>query len=72
MPLQITVDELAKSPDKYLDMTTEQDICVARDGKDIARITGVMTPKMKAAQALKGILPPDIDIEKERLERILK
>lgn len=73
--LQITAEELAKSPDKYLDMASEQDIYISRNGKDVARITGVMTPKKNAWEQLKklrGILPPDTDIDQLRMERILK
>ncbi len=75
MSLQITAEELASSPDKYLDLANEQDIYVTRNGKDIAKITGVMTPKMQAWEELKklrGILPPDTDLDQIRMERILK
>lgn len=70
--MQISVEELTKNPDMYLDMLRTGDIYIARNGENIARLSGI-TPKRKGlASSLFGILPPDASLEEAREERLRK
>lgn len=71
--MQISVEELAENAEKYVNLAKDNDIWISKNGRDIARLTGVETPKIRAANALKGILAAqDVDLDKLRMERILK
>lgn len=49
------------------------EVKISRNGQEVARLTGIETPKMKAARALKGLLAgKDVDLDKLRMERIIK
>lgn len=68
--MQISVEELSKTPDKYLDMLNKGDIYIARNGEQIARLTQIKSPKTGIASKLFGILPKDADLDKAREERL--
>ena len=68
--MQISVEELAQEPDKYLDMLNQGDIYIARNGEQIARLTPIKQSKTGVAKKLFGILPKDADLDKAREERL--
>lgn len=67
---QISVSELKTNAGKYVAMAQMQDIFITKNGKLIARLTTAKPDKVAAAQALFGILPANIDLDKEREERL--
>lgn len=73
--MQITMEDFVENPEKYVDMAKDSDIMISRNGKDVARLTSVETPRMRAVRELlnlKGVLPPDTDLDAIREERLLK
>lgn len=71
--MQISIEELAENTEKYVKLAEDVEVKISRNGQAVARLTGVETPKMKAAKALKGILAgKDVDLDKLRMERIVK
>ena len=70
--MQISVEEFAKEPERYINLAQNHEIGIARDGKKVALLSSSETPRQKAVKKLlkmKGILPPDINLEKIREER---
>lgn len=51
----------------YLSLASREDVYVAKNGKVIAKITGMRVENVKSVSSLFGILPPSID-EKALLE----
>ena len=70
MSRQISVSELAQNPDKYVDMAASEDIIIARNGTQIARLTHIKSPKESISSKLFGILPKDADLDKAREEHL--
>lgn len=73
--MQITMEDFVENPEKYVDMAKDSDIMISRNGKDVARLTSVETPRMRAVRELlnlKGVLPPDTDLDAIREDRLLK
>lgn len=70
--MEISIAELSKNTDKYVNMANEQEIFITRDGMPAARLVSIENPKVKSLKELIGLLPSDLDTEKLRLERILK
>jgi prevent-host-death family protein len=57
---------------KYLDMSSNQEIVITRNGLPIARLVGVNTTISFLSDRLVGLVPPDVnekEIRSERLER---
>lgn len=67
--MQISVEDLAQEPDKYLDMLNRGDIYIARKGEQNVRLTQIKPSKKGIASKLFGILPQDADLDKAREER---
>lgn len=67
---QISVSELKVNAGKYVAMAQNEDIFITKNGKLIARLTTAKPDKTAAAQALFGILPTSIDLDKERDEKL--
>lgn len=68
----VTATEFKTNFGKYLDMLTKEDIFITRNGKTIAK---VINPQVSAVDSLRGMLknvPPDIDIDSLREERLSK
>jgi prevent-host-death family protein len=69
--VQISVSELKANAGKYVKMAEKEDIYITKNGKRLAKLTGVKAKKKEAAMALVGSLPSDVDFERLRLERIM-
>lgn len=67
---QISVSELKANAGKYLSMVGSQDIFITKNGKLIARLTKAKPDKVKAARSLFGLISGDVDLDKEREERL--
>lgn len=68
--MQVSVAELVENPNKYLDMLEKEDIYIARNGENVARLTKMQSQKEGISSKLFGILPKDADLEKARKERL--
>ena len=78
--LQISISELASDTNRYIAMLVHQDILITRNEEPVARLTSVKddmlsaekkAERIEAAKALFGILPPDINLDQVREERLL-
>ena len=68
----VTATEFKTNFGKYLDMLTNEDIFITRNGKTIAK---VINPQVSAVDSLRGMLknvPSDIDMDSLREERLSK
>ena len=79
--LKVSTSELTADMNRYLSLLRHGDILITRDEKPVARLTSADTDalsgesekavRISAAKALFGILPPDVDLERAREERLL-
>ena len=68
----VTATEFKTNFGKYLDLITQEDIFITRNGKTIAK---VVNPHISAVDSLRGMLkdvPSDIDLDSLREERLSK
>ena len=68
----VTVTEFKSNFDKYLDLITQEDIFITRNGKTI---TKAVNPYISPVASLRGMLkdvPADIDLDSLREERLSK
>lgn len=70
----VTATEFRSNLGKYLDMVATQDVYIAKNGKNIARLTRLFSNKLAVLDELVGIAsqPGDMNedtIRKERLAR---
>ncbi len=68
----VTATEFKTNFGKYLNLITQEDIFITRNGKTIAK---VVNPHISAVDSLRGMLkdvPSDIDLDSLREERLSK
>ena len=68
----VTATEFKTNFGKYLDLISQEDIYITRNGKTIAK---VVNPHISAVDSLRGMLkdvPSDIDLDSLRAERLSK
>lgn len=69
----VTATEFQNNFDKYLKLIASEDIFITNNGKTIAKM---INPQTSAVDALRGMLkkdvPPDIDLNSLREERLSK
>ena len=68
----VTATEFKTNFGKYLDMISEEDIFITRNGKIVAK---VINPQISAVDSLRGMLKdisPDITLDSLREARLLK
>lgn len=68
----ITATEFKTNLGKYLDMVSQDDIFITRNGKTVAKI---INPNISAVDSIRGILknaPSDLDLKSVREERLSK
>ena len=68
--MQITLSQLKNNTGRYVALADDEDVYVTKNGKRVAKITGTKINKVVAAKALFGILPPDVDLDEARSERL--
>jgi prevent-host-death family protein len=57
---------------KYLDLASEQEIVITRNGAAVARLIGVRAREKSLSEQLRGIVPANVDenaIKHERISR---
>ena len=68
----VTATEFKTNFGKYLDLISQEDIFITRNGKTVAK---VINPQISAVDSLRGMLkdiPSDINPDSLREERLLK
>ncbi len=68
----VTATEFKTNFGKYLDLLSEEEIFITRNGKTIAK---VVNPQVSAVDSLRGMLknvPSDLDLNSLREERLSK
>ena len=70
----VTATEFKTNLGKYLEMASSQDICITKNGKNIARLTSPAVNKLALLDDLVGIVPQEKEmdentIREERLSR---
>lgn len=68
----ITATEFKTNLGKYLDMVSQDDIFITRNGKTVAKI---INPNISAVDSIRGILknaPSDLDLKSVREEHLSK
>lgn len=66
----ITVKEFESNVSKYLSLVAGEDIYIARNGKNVAKLTNAHAGKVELAKSLFGILPADASLKKAKEERL--
>ncbi|MBQ9616952.1 MAG: type II toxin-antitoxin system Phd/YefM family antitoxin [Oscillibacter sp.] len=76
--MKVSTSELAADINRYVSLLGHGDILITRNEKLVARLTSAdvsdeaeKAARISAAKALVGILPPDVDLERAREERLL-
>ena len=57
---------------KYLAMAAGQEIVITRNGTAVARLIGINLTKKALSDSLVGIIPNDVDEDKEKAERLAR
>jgi prevent-host-death family protein len=74
--MQVSVSELKLNVGKYVDMANEEDVIITKNGKPTAKLVGAtperIAKKVEAMKSIFGVIPPDVDWDALRMERILK
>jgi prevent-host-death family protein len=68
--MRISLTELKTNPGKYIDLAEDRDVYITRNGKCVARLSGMQANRQEAARALFGILPAEVDLAAARRERL--
>ena len=68
--MQVSVTELKANAGKYVALASREDVYITKNGKMVAKIINAKADREKAGQALIGILPTEIDLNKAREERL--
>ncbi len=66
----VSVSELKTNPGKYIDIANHEVVYITKNGKKVAELTGTNTDKVANLKRIFGILPPDVDVDKVRMERL--
>ena len=69
----VTTSQLRGNQKEYLDLSSREDIYVARNGKIIAKIVNPYADKLATLRSLKGSIPLDMtekEIQEERTENL--
>lgn len=67
---QISLSDLKYNTGKYVTLAQQQDVFITKNGKVVAKLTTAKMDKVAAAEALFGIIPPDVDLKKAKEERL--
>lgn len=66
----ITATEFKTNIGKYLAYAGREDVIITKNGKGIAKLTGVGEDRVALAKSLFGILPAKASLEEAREERL--
>ena len=70
----VTATEFKTNLGKYLELAVSQDICITKNGKNIARLTSPSVNKLAVLDNLVGIVPQDDGLDEKaiREERLAR
>lgn len=57
---------------KYLDLAEGQEIVITRNGSPVARLLGMKKTVSFLSDRLVGLIPPDVDEDGEKAERLAR
>lgn len=66
----VTNVDFQNNVNKYLALASQEDIVITCEGNQIARLIGLDKNTSFLSDSLVGIIPSDIDLQKERNERL--
>ena len=72
MYMSITATELKENLGKYLQLASNEDIYITKNGKVIAKLSNPYQDRVALAKSLAGVIPADITLEDAREERLSK
>ncbi|MBE6040050.1 MAG: type II toxin-antitoxin system Phd/YefM family antitoxin [Clostridiales bacterium] len=67
--MSITATELKENLGRYLQLASEEDIFITRNGKVVAKLCSPYQDLLETAKNLAGIISADITLEEAREER---
>lgn len=67
--MSITATELKENLGRYLQLASEEDIFITRNGKVVAKLSSPYQDLVETAKNLAGIISADITLEEAREER---
>ncbi|MBO5513298.1 MAG: type II toxin-antitoxin system prevent-host-death family antitoxin [Mogibacterium sp.] len=70
--MSITATELKENLGKYLQLASNEDIYITKNGKVIAKLSNPYQDRVALAKSLAGVIPADITLEDAREERLSK
>ncbi|MDR1246452.1 MAG: type II toxin-antitoxin system prevent-host-death family antitoxin [Clostridiales Family XIII bacterium] len=56
---------------KYLELASEQEVVITKNGTAVARLIGIKAPRKSLSEQLRGIIPVDVDEKAIKEERLL-
>lgn len=68
--MSVSTAEFRENLSKYLALSETEDVFITKKGKIIAKLTNPYKNRGNIAQSLFGIIPEDVDLEKEKEERL--
>ena len=68
--MSITATELKKNLNKYLALSSTEDVYITRKGAVVAMLSNPFRDRVDMAKSLFGILPADMTLEESREERL--
>ena len=70
--MSIAATELKENLGKYLQLASNEDIYITKNGKVIAKLSNPYQDRVALAKSLAGVIPADITLEDAREERLSK
>ena len=67
--MSITITELKKNLNKYLELSITQDIFITKNGRIIAKLTNPHKERIDIAKSLIGIIPNELSLDESKYER---
>jgi prevent-host-death family protein len=68
--MQISLSELKINVGKYVDMASEQDIFITKNGKQVAKLVSTKIDRVSAMRSVFGAIPEDADLDTAKSERL--
>ncbi len=66
----ISTEELKSDTEKSHLLYESQDISIARNGKSVAKLSGVFQDNVAAVESLVGLLPENVSLDESKEERL--
>ena len=70
--MRVSSTDVQNNFGKYLEMAAGQEIVITRNGTAVARLIGIKLSEKSLADRLVGIIPNDVNEEREKDERLAR